>query len=113
MKGLKTGGRKKGSKNKLSRDEKTAKQTAEEIARNYLEKNIKTIMDSYLTLIKGRLVKHFDKVTGSLICEEEVIDSPAVRDAVKKILPDRAPEDRSGNAVMPEWSLTIKRATNE
>src|SRR5215475_6567445 len=66
------------------------REAAAEIARRYIEDRINPLMESYFKLIKGRTVKYYDKKTGELIHEEEVIDSRAVCHAVDIILPKAA-----------------------
>ena len=95
---LAKGGKREGAGRKTNKA-KEIQQQASAIAREYIESRVKPLMDSYFKLINGRIVRHYDKATGALICEEEVIDSAAVRHAVDTIVPKRAPEDKEGNAV--------------
>jgi hypothetical protein len=94
---LARGGKRQGAGRK-SKEERAIKKAAGEIAREYIEKRIAPLMESYFKLIKGRIVKHYDK-EGNLISEEEVIDSAAVRHAVDTVVPKRAPEDAQGNTI--------------
>jgi len=95
------GGKRPGAGDK-TKEHKAIKKAAAEIAKEYIEKHVLTVLGSYEKLIKGRIVKHYDK-EGNLICEEEVIDSAAVRHAVDTLVPKRAPEDSRGNAQLPGY----------
>jgi len=97
--------RKRASGGRPSKTRQEITKEATEIAKAYIGNHLDEILGSYRKLIKGRIVKHFDKVTGALICEEEVIDSAAVRHAVDTIVPKRAPEDNKGNAVPPAYYI--------
>jgi len=102
------GGRREGAGRK-SKTKEEIKKAAAEIAKEYIEKHVMTVLGSYKELIEGRIVRHYDKQTGALICEEKVIDSAAVRHAVDTLVPKRAPEDKHGEA-QTGWHLTIKQA---
>jgi len=108
---LAKGGKRPGAGRK-SNEERAIKKAASEIAKAYIEEHVMTVLGSYKKLIEGRIVRHFDKQTGNLICEEEVIDSAAVRHAMDTLVAKRASEDKEGNAATgPLWSLTIKQAS--
>ena len=97
------GGKRAGAGRK-SKKTKEIKEEAAALAKEYIDKRVKQVMDSYFKLINGRIVKHYDK-TGVLIDEEEVIDSAAVRHAVDTLVPKRAPEDSAGNAMPGYYNI--------
>ena len=92
------GGTKANKGGRPSKEQQEIKQAAAEIARQYIEERINPLMESYFKLIKGRMVKHYDR-TGVLSREEEVIDSRAVCHAVDTILPRAAQQIQVAGAV--------------
>jgi hypothetical protein len=81
--------------------EKQARKMAEDIARAYIEKNIKPVLKAYIQLAGGRPVKHYNQKTGDHIYTETEVDPSVLKHYMDRVIPPRAAEDRDHNAVPP------------
>jgi len=94
------GGKRQGSGRK-SKDKKEIERKAEEIARAYIENNIKPVIDTYGKVAKGYMVeKVMTTKSGNVIkWEEFVYDSQILKHYMDRVIPARAPEDKQGHAL--------------
>jgi hypothetical protein len=81
--------------------EKQARKMAEDIAREFIEKNLKPVLKVYKQLAGGRPVKHYNQKTGEHIYTEIEVDTGVLKHYMDRVIPPRAPEDRDRNAVPP------------
>lgn len=97
--GRKTGGRKKGSLNKKTQIDLKA----EQIARAYIEQNIKPVLETYGKVALGYYVKKTltTKSGDTIEFEDFVYDSQILKHYMDRVIPPRAPEDKQGKAVPP------------
>lgn len=88
---LSPGGKKGNKGGRPSKESKKIATTAAEIAREFIEKNVKPVLDSYLGLAKGRWVTR-RTLTGAKY-REWVVDAATTRHFVDKLVPAIKPDD--------------------
>ncbi len=69
-----------------TKQQQEVKKLAADMAREYIEKNVKPVLESYKRLTEVRMVDHYDK-DGNLIYTDEIIDGATVRHWVDKLVP--------------------------
>lgn len=79
------GGKKGGKGGRPLKQKTEAKKLARDIAREFIEKHAKPVLDSYLKNAKGYFVKRFTE-TGQEY-EEFIIDPPSTRHFVDRLVP--------------------------
>ena len=105
----KTGGRKVGTPNKLTPEEKKVNRMAEEKSRAYIEKHIKPVLKTYGKLAKGYHVHKTMTTKGGDVIEWDdfVYDAAILKHYMDRVLPARLPENKTGDTT---YQLIIKQA---
>ena len=70
-----------------------AKKMAEEIARDYIEKNLKPVLQAYLRLAIGGKARRLNEKTGKVVSVDVEADGATLRHYLDKILPSKQDVD--------------------
>ena len=70
-----------------SAEKKRIRKAAAEMAREYIEKHLKPVLEAYKELAGGRPVRHYNQQTGELLYTEKEVDAPTLRHWVDRLLP--------------------------
>src|SRR5215475_13939410 len=84
------GGTKDNKGGRPTNQQKEIKKAAREIAREYIEKNVQPILETYLGLAAGKVVKRIAEDGAKSF--ELSVDPPTTRHAIDKLLPDEQME---------------------
>src|SRR5215813_12227060 len=84
------GGRRGNKGGRPSKEQQEIKKAAAEIAREYIEKNVQPILETYLGLAAGKVVKRIAEDGAKTF--ELSVDPPTTRHAIDKLLPDEQME---------------------
>ena len=84
------GGSKGNKGGRPSKEQQEIKKAAAEIAREYIEKNVQPILETYLGLAAGKVVKRIAEDGAKTF--ELSVDPPTTRHAIDKLLPDEQME---------------------
>lgn len=83
---LAKGGKRPGAGRK-SKKRKEIEATAEELARKYIEKALKPVLNAYIQFAKGRKVKHRHRETGDVLWTEFEAEPKVTCHFIDKLLP--------------------------
>jgi len=78
---------------------------AEELAKDFIQRNIQPVLDTYGKVAQGYMVKKTltTKSGNTIEFEEFVYDSQILKHYMDRVIPARAPEDSKGNAQLPGY----------
>lgn len=99
---LAKGGKREGA-GRHSNEKKKVLEAAADIAKGFIEENIKPVLKVYLQLAGGREVKHYNQQSGDHIYTENEVDTPTLRHYVDRLVAPAKQEIE----VKADLSLTI------
>ena len=100
------GGKREGAGRK-SKAVKEIKKQAEQMAKEFIEKHIQPVLDTYGKVAQGYMVQKKETTRSGTVIEYEefVYDSQILKHYMDRVIPARAPEDKAGNAAAPAYYI--------
>jgi hypothetical protein len=76
------------------------RQSAEQLAREFIEAHVKPVLETYGKAAMGEWVTQVDPITGQ---EQKayIFNAQILKHYMDRVIPPRAPEDKEGNSVAP------------